>query len=318
MNDIITIALKAFPVIALITTGVVLEKTAFISAEAVKGMKKLIMNLALPCLLFLILLDADLQADYLWGSVAVFITCLLAFSLGFLFKKIWKSSNAFFLAVYSSFVTGVIGYPLFISTFGAEHLYRLAILDIGNLIFIFIVLATFLDKVGCNQTGRKRMSLKDQVKHIVKSPFLISMFLGILVSMLGGRTFFHTNPATAASLTAAGMLAEITLPLILLVIGYELHFDLKQLLVPLPAVLLRIGMMLLLAYLLNTFVIDRLLGLDRLFQMAVYTMFICPPSFIIPVFIEGDCPDKSFIMNFLSLNVILSILTFIMLMTVLL
>ena len=52
MNDIITIALKAFPVIALITTGVVLEKTAFISAEAVKGMKKLIMNLALPCLLF--------------------------------------------------------------------------------------------------------------------------------------------------------------------------------------------------------------------------------------------------------------------------
>lgn len=116
MNDIITIALKAFPVIALITTGVVLEKTAFISAEAVKGMKKLIMNLALPCLLFLILLDADLQPDYLWGSVAVFLTCLLAFSMGFLFKKIWKSSNAFFSAVYSSFVTGAIGYPLFIST----------------------------------------------------------------------------------------------------------------------------------------------------------------------------------------------------------
>ena len=87
MNDIITIALKAFPVIALITTGVVLEKTAFISAEAVKGMKKLIMNLALPCLLFLILLDADLQTDYLWGSVAVFLTCLVALAMGFLFKK---------------------------------------------------------------------------------------------------------------------------------------------------------------------------------------------------------------------------------------
>ncbi|MFY9903226.1 MAG: AEC family transporter, partial [Trichococcus sp.] len=254
MNDIITIALKAFPVIALITTGVVLEKTAFISADAVKGMKKLVLNLALPCLLFLILLDADLQTDYLWGSVAVFITCLLAFSMGFLFKKMLRSSNAFFPSVYSSFVTGIIGYPLFISTFGAEHLYRLAILDIGNLLFIFIVLATFLDKVGCNQTGRKRMSLKDQVKHIVKSPFLITMFLGILVSMLGGRTFFHTNPVTSALVAAAGMLADITLPLVLLVIGYELHFDLKQLLVPLPAVLLRISMMLLLAYLLNTFV----------------------------------------------------------------
>ena len=192
MNDIITIALKAFPVIALITTGVVLEKTAFISADAVRGMKKLILNLALPCLLFLILLDADLQADYLWGSVAVFITCLLALSMGFLFKKMWKSSNAFFPAVYSSFVTGIIGYPLFISTFGAEHLYRLAILDIGNLIFIFIVLATFLDKVGCNQTGRKRMSLKDQVKHIVKSPFLITMFLGIL-SLYAWRTDVFTH-----------------------------------------------------------------------------------------------------------------------------
>lgn len=220
MNDILVIALKAFPVIALITTGVVLEKTAFIGVDAVKGMKKLIMNLALPALLFLILLDADLQADYLWGSAAVFVACLVAFSLGFLFKKIWKSSNAFFPSVYSSFVTGIIGYPLFISTFGAEQLYRLAILDIGNLLFIFIVLATFLDKVGCNETGRKRMSLKDQIKHIVKSPFLITMFLGILASMLGGRTFFHTNPLTFALLTTAGMLADITLPLILLVIGY--------------------------------------------------------------------------------------------------
>ena len=35
MNDIIIIALKAFPVIALITTGVVLEKTAFIGADVV-------------------------------------------------------------------------------------------------------------------------------------------------------------------------------------------------------------------------------------------------------------------------------------------
>ncbi len=87
MNDIIIIALKAFPVIALITTGVVLEKTAFIGADVVKGMKKLIMNLALPCLLFLILLDADLQTDYLWGSVAVFLTCLVALAMGFLFKK---------------------------------------------------------------------------------------------------------------------------------------------------------------------------------------------------------------------------------------
>lgn len=318
MNDVITIALKAFPVIALITIGVVLEKTAFISADSVKGMKKLIMNLALPCLLFLIFLNADLQPDYLWGSVAVFITCLLAFLMGFLFKKIWKSSNAFFPSIYSSFVTGIIGYPLFISTFGAEHLYKLAILDIGNLLFIFIVLANFLDKVGCNQTGRKRKSLNDQLKNVITSPFLISMFLGILISMLGGRTFFQTNAATSALLTAAGMLADITLPLILLVIGYELHFDPKRLLMPLPAVLLRIGMMLLFAYLLNTFIIDRLLGLDRMFQMAVYTMFICPPSFIIPVFIEGDCPDKTFILNFLSLNVILSIMTFIILMTVLL
>lgn len=316
MNENIVITFKVVPVILTIALGVVLEKTRFINDDTVKGMKKVVLNISLPSLLFLNFLRADLKPRALLISLFIFAACSIGLAIGFLFKKLQRSTNQFYPAVYSSFVTGLLGYPLFISVFGSEQLYKLAILDIGNLFFIFTVLSSFLDSVRCDQTGRNKIKFSEQIKKMAKSPVMIGLFLGIMISMAGKGDFFETYPATSALVTAVTMIANTTVPIMLLVIGYELHFDIKHFVAPIYAVLLRIIAMLSLAYILNTYIVERLLGLDEMFKMAVYTMFVLPPTFIIPVFIEGECEEKSFVLNFLSIHVIFSIVAFIILMTI--
>lgn len=316
MNDSIIIVFKVVPVILLITLGVFFEKTAFLSKEAINGMKKLVINISLPSLLFLAFLRTELKPEYALISLVVFIACLIGFAMGFLFKKLQGNTNQFYPSVFSSFATGLVGYPFFISVFGSEQLYKLAVIDIGNALFVFIVLVNFLDSVKCDRTASKRLTLRDLIFNMVKSPLIIGIVLGIAFSLSGSAPYIETFPATAALITTATMIANTTVPIIMLVIGYELHFDLKNLMEPVFSVLLRLVMMVTFAYLLNTFVVTRVLGPDKMFQMALYTMFILPPAYIIPVFITGECAEKSFTLNFLSIHLIFSIIAFIILMAV--
>ncbi|MBP1743243.1 MAG: auxin efflux carrier [Firmicutes bacterium] len=313
MSGSVEIVLKIVPVILLIALGVFFEKRNFISKEAIGGIKKIVMNLSLPSLLFLTLLRSEMKPEYFLISSVVFAACAAGLSLGFLFKRLQRSQNQFYPSVFSSFVTGLVGYSLFISAFGSEHLYKLAILDIGNLLFIFIVLMNFLQRVSCEFSGMKKLRLKDQLLGMSRSPILIASFLGILASLSGSSSIIQTVPATSALISVLTLLANSAVPMTLLVIGYDLHFDLRNFVKPATAVVLRLTMMLAFAYILNTFVLDRLMGLDHMFQMALYTMFILPPTFIIPVYIQGDCEEKSFILNFFSIHLVFTIIAFVIL-----
>jgi predicted permease len=163
------------------------------------------------------------------------------------------------------------------------------------------------------KTGNSRVKFSEHIKNMSKSPIMIGLFLGILISMVGIGGRFESHPVTSALISALTMISNTTVPIILLVIGYELHFDFKRFIEPISAVILRILLMLFLAYLLNTFIVEKLLDLDEMYKMAVYTMFVLPPTFVIPVFIEGECEEKSFVLNFLSIHVILSLIAFILL-----
>jgi len=276
-------------------------------------MKKIVLNFSLPCLIFLTFLRSELKPGYMIISAVVFAACSAGLAMGFLFKKLHGSSNQFCPSVFSSFTTGLVGYPLFAAVFGSEQLYKLAILDIGNLVFIFTVLTNFLQKVSCGFSGVKKLTLKQQLLGMFKSPLLLGAVLGIAASLSGYAAQLQAMPLTSSLVAAASMLSSCSIPLTLIVIGYDLNFDLKNFLKPASAVLLRLCMMLVFAWLLNTYVITGLLGLDRMFQVALYTLFILPPTFLIPVYIEGDCEEKGFVLNFFSIHLLFTIAAFVIL-----
>lgn len=314
MNEIILVILKVLPIKLLLLLGFWMKKSAFIGAETIRGMTRIIMYFSLPCILFLTFFNAELKPDLLILSAVIFAACLFEFALGFLIKKLQKSSNQFYPSLFTTFLTGPIGFPLFIAYFGAENLYKLAILDVGNSIFIFTVLTVFLSTVSCSETSTAKSNLLTHLKNLAKSPLAISMFLGIILSMAGFRPAIENFPISASLLDAVSLLASATFPMSLLIIGYEIPFDFKNFRKTIAAVLIRLAMMLAIAYLINTFVIVMWLGLDETYQAALYTMFLLPPPFIIPLSIIGECEHKKYVLDFISLHLLVSLVAFVILM----
>ena len=164
-----------------------MKKTGFISVDTIAGLKKITLNISLPCILFLTFFRAEMKPELMILSVVIFAACILEFLLGFLIKKLQKSSNQFYPSLFTTFLTGPVGFPLFIAYFGAENLYKLAILDVGNSIFIFTVLTVFLSTASCRADSNIKISISAHLKNLIKSPLAVSMFLGIIIS------FFYWN-----------------------------------------------------------------------------------------------------------------------------
>ena len=101
--------------------------------------------------------------------------------------------------------------------------------------------------------------------------------------------------------------------MICLVIGYELKLF-QGIGKPLLTAVIRIALLLGLAFIINTFVIDRILNLDHTFKIALYTMFILPPSFAIPIFMDDrEEQSKQFILNTISVGIILTLIAYMIL-----
>lgn len=314
MNEIILVILKVFPIITILLLGVWMSKTAFINADTVRGMTKITMNISLPCLLFLTFLKAELKLEHLILSAVIFVACLFEFALGFLIKKLQKSSNQFYPTLFTSFLTGPIGFPLFTAYFGTANLYKLAILDVGNSLFIFTVLTAFLSTVSCNTNSTEKVSTAATLKKLFKSPLTNSIFLGIIISLSGYRPVLESFPAVTAMLEAVSLLASAVFPMTLLIIGNELPFDFKNFRKTITVIIIRLTMMLSIAYLINTFVISTWLGMDETYQAALYTLFLLPPPFAIPLSINGECEQKKYVLDFISLHLLVSIVAFVILM----
>lgn len=121
-------------------------------------------------------------------------------------------------------------------------------------------------------------------------------------------------PVTGAVTDTLKLLGSLTQPLICIVIGYELRIQARNIRIPLVTVLLRMGILIGLAFLINTFLIDKALHLDKSFQLAVYTMFLLPPPFVIPIYMSDSAEkEKEVVLAAVSLHVLFSLAAFVIL-----
>jgi len=107
------------------------------------------------------------------------------------------------------------------------------------------------------------------------------------------------------------LVAGLTTPLIALIIGYEMQLQKDQLWQPLKTIGVRLLFWLPVGIAISVVLIDRVLQLDRGFQAAVLTMIILPPPFVIPLFIpEADQPNRTYVVNTLSLATVVTLFAF--------
>lgn len=312
MPQVYEVIVKALPVILLIILGIILRSTQVIKKSTVDDLKKIVVNIALPSTLLLTFAGTQFQSKYLWIFVCVFAVCVCMLFAGMGIKKIISPGNKYYPALFAGFEAGMMGYALFTSFFGAENTYKFAIIDVGQVVFVFFVLVAFLQRQGGGKASAGKL-----LKGFVLSPIILSILFGILIGSTGMFAAVSAYPVTGAVTDTLKLLGSLTQPLICIVIGYELRIQARNIRIPLVTVLLRMGILIGLAFLINTFLIDKALHLDKSFQLAVYTMFLLPPPFVIPIYMSDSAEkEKEVVLAAVSLHVLFSLAAFVILVSI--
>lgn len=309
MEDTFAIISKVLPVIFLIILGNMLQRFKFLQQNTIDELKKIVVNISLPALLFMAFTGTNFEGRYLLIFLSVFFTCGLMLFLGMIFKVIFKSDNRYFPSLFSGFETGMMGYSIFVAVYGAANMYKLALIDLGQVTFVFFILVTYLQKLN-----GKSASITQVTISFIKSPVILSIISGILVGSVGVVGAVEAFPVSNSILETLKLLSNLTVPVICIVIGYELHIDFKNMGKPFLSAFIRVVVLLGIAFLINELLIERVMHLDFTFKIALYTMFLLPPPFVIPIFMEDkEEKNKHFILNTISINIILSLAAFMIL-----
>jgi malate permease and related proteins len=308
MSPYIEIILKILPIIVLFGAGALMRKIRFFRPETVAELKKLVVNVTLPALLFLAFASMRLEAVHLIIIGAVFAVCVVMLLIGRPLSRLAGVRTPYFPLLLAGFETGMLGYAIFTSVFGLEHIDKLAIIDLGQVLFVFFVLMTVLIRIKGGARGSREV-----VRLFITSPVIISIFAGIAVSLINMAVPITENPAWTSLASLFTLVGRITTPVIAIVIGFELSFAGSGIMRTVKTILVRYTLLAAAAVLLNRFLIRELLGLGRMYEYALMTMFLLPPPFVISVFMdEKDRENGEYVANTLSISTVVSLGVFIL------
>lgn len=304
MQTMIRALETALPVFIVLGLGMLCRAKRILTREGVAQMKSVAVNIALPAVLLSSFATAEYSAQSIGIPLLIFGLCVLALLLGFAAAKLFHLNRlAPFLC--TGFEAGMLGYGLFALLFPGESNSHFAIIDLGQVLFVFTLYKILLGgKAG----------LKNVLKDALSSPVLWSILIGLLIGATGLYDTLKPSGVSGILDSVTGFISAPTSVLILISIGYDLVPGEIRWRQTAAVVLMRaaiMGALLALALLLN-----RVLLGGAMHAGALLLMFILPPPYVLPVFADaGD--ERANISSALSVSTLLSIVLFAVLSAVL-
>lgn len=144
MNSVETI----IPIIVMIIIGYTLKRTDILKAEHSIALNKIVINIALPSLIFLAIYDVDLSILPVVAPIPFIcmLTGVLSGLIAYIFatiKKYPKKTRWSILLTSAMSNSGFLGYPVVLGVFGVEGLVRAVFYDLGSMI-LFIAFGVLL------------------------------------------------------------------------------------------------------------------------------------------------------------------------------
>lgn len=308
MQQTIQIFNQVLPILFLISLGYWTRQKQFLSESTVDELRKIVVNLALPAVLFTSFLHIELKSAYFVIFALTFVLAGLLFMLGRFLKKRLAIRFAYFPFLLTGFEYGMLGVSLFGAAYGLEQIGYIAVADLGHEIFIWFV---FLPLLLIQRDGAQKPA--DIAKAFLSAPVVIAILASLIFNVLGGQTWLYDLPITGAIMATLNFLGYLVVPLILIIVGYGIKINRAGLKDALLVVAIRLGIMIPLVFFLNAFLIQGLLGLDHWFEAALFTLLILPPPFIIPLYTDPALPieEKQYINNVLTVHTVASVALFV-------
>ena len=279
MDKLISVVSTALPVFVALFIGMLCRSKGFLTRDGVDTLKKVIVNLTLPFVLFNSFATAEYTLSSLILPVIIFVVCCIMLAAGFLWVKTAKlqSKLAPFLA--SGFEAGMLGFSLFALLFPDESASKFAILVLGQEIFVFTLFKMLL-------TGKT--SAKAILNDFITSPTLIAVMLGLVVGATGLYDVLRSCGISTILESVTSFVSAPTGTIILFAVGYDLvirEIPWKKTAGFIAMRLVIAGVMLGLLVLLNRTVLG-----GMIFEGALVMLFILPSPYVIPIF--SDEPSE--------------------------
>lgn len=297
---------RVLPILLLLLLGHWTRRSGLLNDELVDGLRKIVVNIALPAVLFISFLTVELKSSFIALAVFIFGLCVALYILGRFLGPRVQPDHPYFKFLMTGFEYGMLGVSLFGSAYGLRNIGIFAVVDLGHELFIWFA---FLPLLLRERDGIQKTS--DLLRSFLSSPVVIAILLSLLLNVLGWQEALNTLPFTGGVMATLGFLANLTIPLILIIVGYGIKFDRQGLGDAARLVIIRLAILLPLAFLLNTFLIRSVLGLGKAYEIALFTLLVLPPPFIIPLFMRPELlEEKRYVNNVLTLYTVVSIFLF--------
>ncbi|MCE1174540.1 MAG: hypothetical protein LWW77_08045 [Propionibacteriales bacterium] len=305
MPDVSGVVGSVMPVVLLVLLGMLLRRFAVLDDATVAGLKKLIVSVALPALLFSTFLTTRFAPEHGWVIVIVFAICVALLGVGWLFGRLTHGS-AYTPLLFTGFELGMIGFAIFAAVYGTDQLPALGVLALGHEVFIWFVFVSLLRAVGHQRSDWRRTA-----RELVTSPVIIAILLGLLLNLSGLAPVVTAGPVGAAVTSTLKYLAAVIVPLVLIIVGYGTRLDAAGVRAALPLVATRLAIVIPLALALGAWVFTGLLGLAPIYATALFTLLVLPPPYIVPIFMPAARrDDQAYANNVLSLYTVASLVAF--------
>ena len=298
MENLFRILQTALPVLAALALGVLCRKLNFLTRDGVDTLKKVVVNLTLPAVVFAAFATAEYSLQTIAIPVLVFLLCCAGLGLGKVLARLLRLPGRVTPYLAAGFEAGMLGYALFALLFPQESSARFAILDLGQTLFVFTLYKALLSG------GKETKSLW---KDIVNTPILWGAFAGLLVGATGLFAWMTRNGSAAVVTSLTDFLSAPTGMMILLAVGYDLDFAQIRWRETARFVVLRLAAMAILFAVL--LLVNRTLLHGIIFEGAALLLFILPPPYVLPIFAD-EPSQRAQISSALSALTVVTLLLF--------
>ncbi|MFA5513559.1 MAG: AEC family transporter [Sphaerochaetaceae bacterium] len=299
--------LAGTPVILLIVFGYILRQFKFLKLSTVDDIKKLVLNITLPALLFTSFLGMKIDISHLAVPVIVVIFCIITLFAGKFLGPLVKMRNPYFPFLISSYGIGVFSYAIFMALYGEHNLHLIAFLDIGMTTFVFTIYIAMLEVVVYGKsTGKNRFV------SVITSPMILAVILG---GLLGSFNIIPTdNSLFVIVKKVISMLGSTTVPIISLSIGYSISIDKKSLALSSATVFWRKLLAVALMLIVNELIIPTFLPFAMAYRHALMILALTPPSILVSIMVPiEDVENSNYVNTTISIDSIVSL--FLMILT---
>ena len=248
---------KTITFILFIGIGLLL-KVKFSTKAEVVGIKKIILNLALPATIFIALLGIKVEADLLLlPLLALILNALLFFVFPLLLPilGIEKETPNYRTAkmLIPSLAPGLSCFPFVMEYLGDSYLAKSALADLGNKVFVLMILYVVAMNWHYKVQEKKAQSGKAKLKSLgiamISEP--VNVFIAAALLLVGFGLNMESLPFFASE--TLSRLSLLMTPLVLLYIGLAVNIKKDQLIQILGVLMLRAGFVIVITGLLVMF-----------------------------------------------------------------